>query len=226
LLKTKQTFDFTIIKKKPGKQLTNPPPKERIFQAALLLFAKQGFAATGLRELATRAEVNLAMINYFFGSKKALLKEIMDGFFEGYLAIAEKELNGEETVSLKLRIFINSSVHYFNCNQKSLLVTISELPHDDPDIVSYKASWMKQIANVLEKEICIPLAKETGRNIPASCMGPMLTSLMASRFLFSPVISQLSQETAHTVDIMTYTEMITNIFIQGITDPNWKLNSK
>ena len=223
-IKIKQTFDFLIILK-TGKQLTNSPPKERIFQAALQLFARQGFAGTGLRELAARAEVNLAMINYFFGSKKALFKEIMDNFFEGYLAIAKKELSGEDTLSVKLRRFIDSSVHYFDFDQDSLLVTITELPHDDPEIISYKANWVRQIAEVLEKEICVPLAKETGRNIPSTCMGPMLTSLMASRFLFSPVMNQVTKETGNAVDIATYTEMITNVFVQGITDPNWKHNS-
>ncbi len=180
-----------------------------------------------MRELAGRAGVNLAMINCFFGSKKALFTENMDNFFEGYLAIAKKELSGEETLSVKLRRFINSSVHYFDFAQDSLIITITELPHDDPEIISYKANWVKQIAEVLEKEICIPLAKETGRNIPSTCMEPMLTSLMASRFLFSRVMGQLTKETGNdAVDITAYIEMITNVFVQGITDPNWKLNPK
>ena len=51
--------------------------KERIFRSAVYLFARHGFAGTGLRELAARAEVNLAMINYFYGSQKGLLKEIL-----------------------------------------------------------------------------------------------------------------------------------------------------
>ena len=198
------------------KQLKNLPPKERIIQEAVCLFARQGFDGTGLRELAARAEVNLAMINYFFGSKKGLLKEILDGFFEGYLAIAGKELAGTDNLHTKLARFINSSVRYFDSGQDALLVMITELPHDDPDIIEHKATWARQMAEVLEKEVCRPLKEITGQNIPATCIGPMLTSLMASRFIFAPVLDRVRGDAGNPVDIHSYTEMITSLFLQGI----------
>ena len=205
--------------------LTELTPKERIFNAALDLFARQGFAGTGLRELAAEAEVNLAMINYFFGSKKALFKEILDKFFEGYLAIAKEKLCVQDSIENKLRQFITTSANYFNDGQNSLLIAITELPHDDPEIIVYKASWVRQIAEILEHEVSIPLEKETGRYIPSTCMGPMLTSLMASRFLFLPVMDEVNKGVDNSVDVAVYIKMITNVFVHGITDPNWKLNS-
>ncbi len=198
------------------KQLEKLTPKERIIQSAVYLFARQGFDGTGLRELAARAEVNLAMINYFFGSKKGLLKEILDNFFEGYLAIARKELAGTDNLHTKLTRFINSSVRYFDSGQNALLVMITELPHDDPDIIEHKATWARQMAEVLEREICQPLKELTGHDIPATCIGPMLTSLMASRFLFAPVLTRVKGESGNPVDIHAYTEMITSLFLQGI----------
>jgi len=216
----KQTFDLIMAEYNQDKQLEIFTPKKRILQSAVYLFAKQGFDGTGLRELATRAEVNLAMINYFFGSKKGLLKEILDNFFEGYLAIARKELVGTETLHIKLRRFINSSVRYFDSGQDALLVTITELSHDDPDIIEHKATWARQMAEVLEKEVCQPLKEETGKSIPATCIGPMLTSLMASRFLFAPVLTRVRRESGNPVDIHAYTEMITSLFLQGIATEN------
>lgn len=47
--------------------------RERILDAAEALFIENGFAATSLRAIATRAEVNLAATNYHFGSKLGLL---------------------------------------------------------------------------------------------------------------------------------------------------------
>ena len=43
--------------------------KERILQAAENLFTDQGFGATSLRAITHRAGVNLAAVNYHFGSK-------------------------------------------------------------------------------------------------------------------------------------------------------------
>ncbi len=196
------------------------PPKERIIKTAARLFAKQGYAGTGLRELAAEAEVNLAMINYFFGTKKRLLKEILAHFFSGYLAIAEKELIGSATLSEKLQRFISSAIAYFAAEQDGLLVTITELPHDDPEIVEYKARWAKQMAVIINREICIPMAEATGRIIPPTCIGSMLTSLMASRFLFSPLMKQINSENENVFDSELYAEIIKDMFIQGLLHPD------
>jgi AcrR family transcriptional regulator len=50
--------------------------KERILAAAELLFAQHGFAETSLREVTSRADVNLAAVNYHFGSKSNLINEV------------------------------------------------------------------------------------------------------------------------------------------------------
>lgn len=202
------------------KEETKTAPKERIYQAAIQLFAQHGFAGTGLRELAAKADVNLAMINYFFGSKKGLLKEILDDFFSGYIAIAKKELVGTVSLHDKLTRFITHSVRYFDSHQESLLVAIAELPHDDQDITDHKGGWAKQMATILEQEVCQELNKIRGQDIPATYFGPMLTSLMASRFLFAPVMAHVRGSSESPVDIQSYTELILSIFLQGIETGN------
>lgn len=50
--------------------------RERILRAAEGLFMQRGFSDTSLRMITTRAEVNLAAVNYHFGSKEALIREV------------------------------------------------------------------------------------------------------------------------------------------------------
>ena len=50
--------------------------KERILGAAELLFAQRGFEGASLRQLTTNAGVNLAAVNYHFGSKEKLVEEV------------------------------------------------------------------------------------------------------------------------------------------------------
>ncbi len=52
-------------------------PEGRIFQAALELFAENGFDGTSTRAIAERANVNLAMIHYYFGTKVKLYRRIV-----------------------------------------------------------------------------------------------------------------------------------------------------
>jgi AcrR family transcriptional regulator len=50
--------------------------KDRILYAAEELFAQQGFASTSLRQVTSRADVNIAAVNYHFGSKDNLVHEV------------------------------------------------------------------------------------------------------------------------------------------------------
>jgi AcrR family transcriptional regulator len=50
--------------------------RARILQAAEALFAEHGFDAVSMRDLTAAAGVNLAAVNYHFGSKQALLAEV------------------------------------------------------------------------------------------------------------------------------------------------------
>jgi AcrR family transcriptional regulator len=51
---------------------------EKILSAARELFEEKGFDLTSVREIATKADVNVALINYHFGSKENLLLAIME----------------------------------------------------------------------------------------------------------------------------------------------------
>jgi AcrR family transcriptional regulator len=54
--------------------------KDKILDAAENLFADKGFNGTSLREITSLADVNLAAVNYHFGSKKELIKSVMSRY--------------------------------------------------------------------------------------------------------------------------------------------------
>ena len=52
--------------------------REHIMNTAVSLFAVNGFEGTSVRDIAAAADVNLAMINYYFGSKEKLFESIVE----------------------------------------------------------------------------------------------------------------------------------------------------
>ncbi len=195
----------------------DPGSKERILQAAVELFSRRGYGNTGLRELAALADVNLAMINYFYGSKKALLKEILDMFFSGYLEIARSELLGNAPPLTRLDKFIHKVVTFFSENSEYLLVTITELPHEDPEITEHKALWGKQmIATVKEFLDSVDLDSEIAELAVPVLFCSTLTSMMASKFLFNPVMAQVQPERLASVTLDDYADLVSKIFLQGL----------
>jgi AcrR family transcriptional regulator len=64
--------------------------KEQILEAAIELFAKEGFAGAHVAEIADRAGVNVALIYRYFGSKEQLLEAVIESFIQADQAQRDK----------------------------------------------------------------------------------------------------------------------------------------
>ncbi len=89
--------------------------KSRILDAAEKLFASRGIEKTSMRRITSEAGVNLAAINYHFGSKENLVKTVLGRFIasldlqrEHLLEEAEKQA-GPSGITIRdvLRAFLN-----------------------------------------------------------------------------------------------------------------------
>jgi AcrR family transcriptional regulator len=68
------------ISRKPAPKPSATQPartRTRILDAAETLFAERGFESVSLRHITAAADVNLASVNYHFGSKEALIDEVI-----------------------------------------------------------------------------------------------------------------------------------------------------
>lgn len=88
-----------------------------ILLAAERLFATKGFDGTSVRDIANEANVNVAMINYYFGSKDKLL----DTFFEWRVPdfmINVDELAGIDHALDKIDAMVDRSIKSMNSHRK------------------------------------------------------------------------------------------------------------
>ncbi|MCC4114148.1 TetR family transcriptional regulator [Aromatoleum toluclasticum] len=60
----------------PTERQPAPETSDRILDAAEALFVEHGFEATTMRMITSRADANIAAVNYHFGSKDALIQEV------------------------------------------------------------------------------------------------------------------------------------------------------
>ncbi len=65
----------------------------RILDAAEALFADRGFSETSLRSITTRAGVNLAAVNYHFGSKTELIQAVFERFLTPFCHKLNREMD-------------------------------------------------------------------------------------------------------------------------------------
>ena len=72
--------------------------KEQILETALKMFGNNGYEGTSIRDLSAEAGINIAMINYYFGSKEKLFEKVIE-YKTSYLKnifldiVNNKELN-------------------------------------------------------------------------------------------------------------------------------------
>lgn len=69
---------------------------DRILDAAEELFAERGFSETSLRMITSKANVNLAAVNYHFGSKNALIQAVFARFLTPFSTTLEKAFDDLE----------------------------------------------------------------------------------------------------------------------------------
>ena len=85
--------------------MSQPATADRILDAAEQLFASNGFAETSLRSITSKAEVNLAAVNYHFGSKEALIQamfsRLLDPFVTNFPQMLAALQGSEDTVDLE-----------------------------------------------------------------------------------------------------------------------------
>ncbi|RYY61352.1 MAG: TetR/AcrR family transcriptional regulator [Chitinophagaceae bacterium] len=68
----------------------------RIMEAAEVHFADRGFEGASVREIAESAGVNLAMINYYFGSKEKLMEAVFSHRTAHFTLQLESMVNNKE----------------------------------------------------------------------------------------------------------------------------------
>ncbi|MBT7298053.1 MAG: CerR family C-terminal domain-containing protein [Victivallales bacterium] len=83
---------------------------ERILTAAYELFAERGFDGATTQEICSRANANIAAVNYHYGSKENLYRAVWEHGNERALRLWEERAQEDAPVEEKLRQFIELRV--------------------------------------------------------------------------------------------------------------------
>jgi AcrR family transcriptional regulator len=103
--------------------------KTDIIVAAEKLFCEYGFEGTSTRQIAAESGANMAMINYYFGSKMGVFKEILEervmGFKSQLNQIKEEKISAKEKLikvieKYATRILSNANFHKMMYRELSL----------------------------------------------------------------------------------------------------------
>ena len=90
-------------------ELSNLSTKERIIKVTMEMIAAEGFQNVTIRKIATRADVNIAAVNYHFGCKDAVINEALKAVTNKMIN-AFSHLKGSNDPMERLRLYITDYV--------------------------------------------------------------------------------------------------------------------
>ena len=102
--------------------------KDQIIKIAIELFAEKGYEGTSIRDIASKAEVNVAMISYYFGSKEKLFESMIEKY-AAYIREQLEEITNDNNRSewQKMDAIIEHYVNRLLSNHKYHRVIHQEL---------------------------------------------------------------------------------------------------
>lgn len=162
--------------------------KEKILDAALGLFATQGFGSTRIETIAKKAKLSYGLTYYYFSTKDILFHMVLQRSLDKSTAIYQSAVVREIPAYEKLKYFTETFLSYANTREgaSGLLIMSQALTSDGiPQLTSIMVrDRMQQLSAILET--MIKGAQEEGHavNKSSSALASMLLSLIiGSAFL-------------------------------------------
>lgn len=165
--------------------------REQIIEAATELFAVKGFEATSIRELAAKAEVNIAMINYYFGSKDKLFEAMVvhkASFMRGKLSeiAADKTTSDIDKINLVIEGYVErilSQPNFHRIMHQELLVNQRQNMHEH--IVGNFVNNTKIVKSIIESGIKRKVFKKVDPELIMASIIGTINQVMLSKAMCS-----------------------------------------
>ena len=127
--------------------------KENILEAAIELFAEKGKHGTRMEEIAARAQINKAMVYYYYTSKDYLFEEVLKYIVQSvyvsiYRALENVSQDNDDPVMV-VKVFLMAHFQAF-INQKNFTKILLDAHTDEPEQIrtafeSMAMDWEKNI---------------------------------------------------------------------------------
>lgn len=193
----------------------NREPKQRILEAAISLFAQRGFASIGVREIAKEADVNIAMISYYYEGKIGILKAVLEEFFERYCQMLQDAVQEGQSSEEGIRVLINHMVEFLRRNTELAIVAYNELPLDLPELAALKAEKITQMIGIMSGLIRrFELDPEDTRLL--GMIGPSLISMVFMNFRIKPILRNVFHVKFNDAYYNEFSETIATLFLSGV----------
>jgi len=167
--------------------------KAHIMDHAIALFADRGVEGTSIRELATNANVNVAMINYYFGSKEKLVEAIIEDKVT-YMKDKIEEMQTNEAlteiekIDTVIKDYVTRKLEGATFN-KFLYKELMDTKREDILIKAFSSN-AKNVAAIIEKGIQKKVFKKVDPMLTVASMVGTISYVMMSKIFCNKLLQK------------------------------------
>ncbi|MDR2084106.1 MAG: TetR/AcrR family transcriptional regulator [Bacteroidales bacterium] len=167
--------------------------KTRILNVARKLFIERGYTGTSIRDIASEAGVNVAMVNYYFNSKQNLFEIIFDEsvniLLNKIFGIIHSDLPFYELLDSWVTSYYDMLMQY---NQLPIFVLneINQHPEHIMEIISKRNP--PEIIETLRERISEEIKKGNIKEVPVENLLLSILSLCVFPFMLGGLITQVT----------------------------------
>jgi len=168
--------------------------KTKILLVAAELFGKYGKDAVSTSDIATKADVNKALIFYYFGSKDKLYFSVIKLWIDNLIKSLEPVINDPSGGIKKIEYFVRTHTNYLAKNQNMFRVLLREFANansENGEVLGYFSRAMSNIKNRMLDTITVAIKSGEIRNVDPLQTMVNIISLDVFFFLGKPILKIL-----------------------------------
>jgi AcrR family transcriptional regulator len=199
-----------------------------ILNVAEKLFAKEGFDGTSVREISKHANINIAMVSYYFGSKEKLLESLVLFRIRDMKLEMQSVLKNLTSPIEKIEKLVELYINRINLNRRVYQILSLEISNDKRDInlgrfTEVKKENLKIIENVIlegqqqgvfRKDVITAL-------IPTTVIGTLL-HFHSNKIYYKEILSLTSDEQFENYITTTLTQYLKQTILNSIINTTQK----
>lgn len=185
--------------------------------------AEKGFPRVTLREVAERAGVGSALVGYYFGGKRGLLREVVAQVAGEMLERVRHTLRGEGSAPERLGALIRNWVDALAADPYAARLTVEQvLFAEDEAIDVFVERFARRNAEEIRALLAEGRADGSLRDVEPALVVPALVGLCVFFFLAAPVTRRLFGTGEATPALArAFGDSAAELVLHGLATPRW-----
>lgn len=184
--------------------------EQKILVAAKTVFIKKGFDGARMEDIAKEADINKALLHYYFRSKEKLFEQIFDTFASQILPNVAIVMESEGSIYDKIEVFVHNYIAFFMQNPDLPIFVLTEINRNPERVIAMMSKTqsfpkMQQFVGQLMVEVQLGKVKPINpvhffMNMMSLCVFPFVAKPMIKNMIklseedFQTILNQRKQE--------------------------------